>query len=263
MRTSSIATLDHGRSGPVCNCSIFLSPRGRSRIRDGQTRVDYRHHRSGRLVPRRAAAREGLRSVRHGAALERAQLVADRAPARSRHAEAGRSARSVVPAPADRRSAAARTLQPRGHVVRAGVVGSADADRRVQLAGRDAHARRGSPGRSDHPLLSGLVERDVRQGARGAADRDDAVLSAQPVRRVEGVRALHHGELPRELRPVCRVRHAVQSRVAAARPRVRHAQGDATASRGSSSGWPTSCRSATWTRIATGALPATTSARCG
>ena len=40
----------------------------------------------------------------------------------------------------------------------------------------------------DDPLLPGLVERDVRQGARGAADRDDAVLSAQPVRRVEGLR---------------------------------------------------------------------------
>ena len=60
--------------------------------------------------------------------------------------------------------------------------------------------------RSDDPLLSGVVERDVRQGARSAADRDDAVLSAQPVRRVEGVRALHHGQLPRELRPVRRAR---------------------------------------------------------
>ena len=30
----------------------------------------------------------------------------------------------------------------------------------------------------------------------------DAVLSAQPVRRLEGVRALHRGQLPRELRPV-------------------------------------------------------------
>ena len=49
---------------------------------------------------------------------------------------------------------------------------------------------------------------------------------AQPVRRVEGVRALHHGELPRELQPVCRVGHAVQPRVAAPRPRVRDAQGD-------------------------------------
>ncbi len=39
-----------------------------------------------------------------------------------------------------------------------------------------------------HPDLPGVVERDVRPGARGAADRADAVLPAQPVRRVEGVR---------------------------------------------------------------------------
>ena len=132
----------------------------------------------------------------------------------------------LVAAAADRRSAPARALQPRRDVVRAGVVGSADADRRVQRAGRDARARRDPPRRSQHQVLSGLVERDVRQGARGAADRADAVLSAQPVRRVEGVRALHHRELPRELQPVRRVGDAVQSRVAAARARVRDAQGD-------------------------------------
>ena len=45
-------------------------------------------------------------------------------------------------------------------------------------------------------LLPGVVERNVRQGSRSAPDRVDAVLSAQPVRRVEGLRALHHCELP-------------------------------------------------------------------
>ena len=79
--------------------------------------------------------------------------------------------------------AARRALQPRGDVVRAGVVGPADADRRVQLAGRDARARGHPPGRPEDPLLPGVVERDVRQGARGAADRADAVLPAQPLRR--------------------------------------------------------------------------------
>ena len=105
-----------------------------------------------------------------------------------------------------RRGQAARALQPRGDVVRAGVVGPADADRRVQLAGRHARARGGPPRRPVDQALSGLVERDVRQGPRGAADRADAVLSAQPVRRVEGVRALHHRQLPRELRAVRRAR---------------------------------------------------------
>ena len=37
------------------------------------------------------------------------------------------------------------------------------AHRRVQRAGRHPDARRGSPRRSDHQVLSGLVERDVRQ----------------------------------------------------------------------------------------------------
>ena len=103
--------------------------------------------------------------------------------------QAGRPARSALADPPDRRSAAARALQPRGDVVRAGVVGPAAAHRRVQLAGRDARARGDPPGRHVDPLLPGLVERDVRQGARGAADRADAVLSAQPVRRLEGATA--------------------------------------------------------------------------
>ena len=51
-------------------------------------------------------------------------------------------------------------------------------------------------------LLPGVLERDVRQGARDAADRDDAVLPALAVRRGEGLRPPHHGQLPRVLRPV-------------------------------------------------------------
>ena len=58
-----------------------------------------------------------------------------------------------------------------------------------------------------------------------AAERDDAVLPAQPVRRGQGLRPLDHGQLPRELRPVRLHRHPVQPRVAAPRHRVRDAQG--------------------------------------
>ena len=64
-----------------------------------------------------------------------------------------------------------RDLQPRRDVVRRGVVDPADADRRVHRRRRHADARgdaRGGPGGA---LLPGVVERDVRQGARGAADR--------------------------------------------------------------------------------------------
>ena len=58
----------------------------------------------------------------------------------------------------------------------------------------------------EHPLLPGVELRDVRQGARDAAERGDAVLSAQPLRGGEGLRPLDHGELPRELRPASRSR---------------------------------------------------------
>ena len=124
--------------------------------------------------------------VRRASATE---LLAHRAPARSHSAPARRPARSAVADSRDRRRAPARVLQPRRDVVRAGVVGSADADGRVQRAGRDPRRSRRSGRSTPDQVLPGVVERDVRQGARGAADRDDAVLSAQSLRRVEGVRA--------------------------------------------------------------------------
>ncbi len=49
---------------------------------------------------------------------------------------------------------------------------------------------------TEDSFLPGLVERDVRPGPRSSAERTDAVLSAQPLRGVESVRALHHGQLP-------------------------------------------------------------------
>ena len=51
-----------------------------------------------------------------------------------------------------------------------------------------------------------------------------AVPSAQPVRRGQGLRVLDDRELPRGVRPLRRERHPLQSRVAAARRDVRHAQ---------------------------------------
>ena len=47
---------------------------------------------------------------------------------------------------------------------------------------------------------------------RGAADRADALLPALALRRGEGVRAFHHGQLPRELRPARDERNPVQPR---------------------------------------------------
>ncbi len=66
------------------------------------------------------------------------------------------------------------------------------------------------------PLLPGVVERDVRQGPRGPADREHAVLPALALRRGQGLRPLHHGQLPRVLRPARDQRHPLQPRVARA-----------------------------------------------
>ena len=86
------------------------------------------------------------------------------------------------------------------------------------------------------PVLPGVVERDVRQGAGDAPDRGDAVPSPQPLRGGQGVRPLHHRELSRELRPVRGVGHSFQPRVAPARAGVRDAEDHATRWRGSARG---------------------------
>ena len=158
--------------------------------------TDYRNFRSGRVVPRRVPARQGLSRGWRRAPFVGAQPVAHRAPARPHRPPARRPAGSAVDPAADRRGAARRVLQPGGDVVRAGLVGHAAADRRVQQPGRDARARGHPPGQAGHALLSGQLERDVRQGARRTAERGHAVPPALALRRLEGLRALHHRELP-------------------------------------------------------------------
>ena len=107
------------------------------------------------------------------------------------------------------------------------------------------------------------LERDVRQGARDAADRDDAVLPALALRRGEGLRPLHHGQLPRVLRHAPVLGDPLQPRVArAAGSSSSRARSPGTRRR-SSSGSATSCGSATSTPSATGATRRTTSRRCG
>ena len=119
---------------------------------------------------------------------------------------------------------ARRGLQPRGDVVRADVVGAAGADGRVHGARRHAHARGHPPRQPEDTLLPGVVLRDVRQGPRGAAEREDALPPAQPLRRRQGLRPLHHRQLPRVLPHLRGQRHPLQPRVAPARQGVRHAQ---------------------------------------
>ena len=62
---------------------------------------------------------------------------------------------------------AARDLQPRGDVLRRGVLGPADADRRVHRNRRHPAARGDARGVPRGAVLPGVLERDVRQGARG------------------------------------------------------------------------------------------------
>ena len=93
---------------------------------------------------------------------------------------------------------------------------------------------------------------------RDAPERDDALLPAQPVRRREGLRPLHHRELPRVVRHVRLLRDPLQSRVAAARAGVRDAQGHRRRRPHQAGPGRPPARWATSTPGATGASPATT-----
>ena len=177
--------------------------------------------------------------------------------------QAGRPARPALADPDARGEPPAGGLQSGGPVLRADLVDPARAHRGVHRARRDALARCDPPGRPGHPLLPGVLERDVRQGARDAADRAHAVSPAQPLRRRQGVRPRHHRQLPRELRALRLLGHPVQPRVAAARARVRHAQGDGRRGPHQARSGSRSCAWATSTPGATGASPATTCRRCG
>ena len=108
------------------------------------------------------------------------------------------------------------------------------------------------------------LERDVRQGARGAADRDDAVLPA--LARTAWPRSTATSSRSTTASPTTCTRaqrHPLQPRVAAPRAGVRHAQDHVARGARSSSACATSCRWATSTPSATGATPRTTSRRCG
>ena len=239
--------------------SLFSCPR----VSPHEDGAHHRHHGAGRLLPRRAPARQGVQGVRRRAAQLHHAVRAHRAPRRPRRAPLGRSARPAFARRCDRRVRARRDLQPRRAELRADVVDAARAHRRVHRDGRDARARGLSQGRTEGALLPGQLERDVRPRGRDAADGDDAVLSAQPVRRGQGLRTLDHRELSRELRSLRGVRDPLQSREPAPRPRVRDAQGHGRRRAHQARPRHEKFASARSTRAATGASRATTSRRCG
>ena len=137
------------------------------------------------------------------------------------------------------------------------------AHRRARRRRRDRAARGDPRGRSRDSLLPGALERDLRRAARVAADRGDAALAADALRRREGVRALHRALVPPPLRPARLGRDPLQPRVAAAPAGVRPAQGCARCGRDLARPARASSGSATSTRDATGATRPTTCARCG
>ena len=115
----------------------------------------------------------------------------------------------------------------------------------------------------DVALLPGLQQRDVRQGPGRPADRDDALLAAQPLRRGQGLRLLGHGELPRKLRHACQQRHPLQPRDPPPRRDLRHPQDHPRRGRASRSACRRNSSSATSTPSATGAMRRNTWKRCG
>ena len=92
---------------------------------------------------------------------------------------------------------------------------------------------------------------------------DDAARPGDAVRRREGVRALHRQLVSPPVRPVRLLRDPLQPRVAAAAAASSCRARSRTERRRSPSACRTSSCSAISTRGATGATPATTSARCG
>ena len=146
-----------------------------------QARPDHGHHGPGRLLPGRAAARQGLRGPRHGPPRLDGEVRAHRAPARPHHAPPGRPARPPLAGRHAARLEARRGLQPRRDVVRRHLLDPADADRRVHRRRRHAAARVHPRGLPRRPLLPGLLERDVRQGrSRRRRPRRRRSIPARP-----------------------------------------------------------------------------------
>ena len=209
--------------------------------------ADHRDHGPGRLVSRRASAREGLRGLRHGAALLDRDLRADRASGRPDHARAGRSPRptSLISAleearPAEVYNLAAQSFVPtswRQPVLTAeftgvGVTRMLEAVRRV-----DPDIRFYQASSSE---MFGKV-REVPQNEQTPF----YPRSPYGVAKVYGhFITVNYRESYGLYR---RLGNPLQPRVASARARVRDAEGRATASRASSSVSPTSFASATST----------------
>ena len=167
-----------------------------------------------------------------------------------------RPARPALAGRRDEGVRAGRDLQPRGDVVRGDVLEPADADRASSPAlgvTRMLEAMREvCPEARFYQASSSEMFGKVRETP---AERADALLPAQPLRRRQGLRPLHHRQLPRELRPLRLLRDPLQPREPPPRPRVRHPQDHPRGRRDQARPGRRSCASATSTPGATGASP--------
>ena len=230
----------------------------RTTMRMAEASAHHGDHRPGRLLPGGAPLERGLRGHRDGEAFVHGELRAHRHDPGPADPCAGRPARRGVSHRDPPRAPARRGLQPRRPVVRPDFVEPAGAHGRDHCSRCDPHARRDQDRGPRDPLLPGVVFRDVREGPGGPTDREHAVLPAKPLRGGQGLRALDHRQLPRELRAPRVVGDPLQPRQPAARSRVRGAEGLPRRRTHRAAGSTTSCRWATSTPSATGDSPATT-----
>ncbi len=233
----------------------------------------HRHHRPGRLLPGRPSPHPGLPGLRPHPRPEQPEAPRRRSrpPRRSRSSSATCSTRPRSSAPSRRSSPTRSTTSPpsassrlswnqpelTGEITGLGVLRVLEAIRIVTGA---TPSRSGGAGGIKFYQASSSEMFGTRHA--DAAERADRLPAAQPLRRRQGLRPLHHGQLPRELRHLRLLGHPLQPRVAAARHGVRHPQRSPTPSPASS--WA-SRRSSCWatsTPSATGATPATTSGPC-
>ncbi len=204
---------------------------GRSRCRSTgwswrcrEARPDHRHQRAGRQLPRRAPAREGLRGPRPRPRLDRpaASSGSSRSPTGSPSTPATCSTR-------DRWSTCCADSNP-DEVYNLAAMSSVAESWRLAVATAEYTAvgvtrllegiREACPEARFYQASSSEMFGRARETPQSETH---ALLPAQPLRRRQGLRPLHHRQLPRELRPPRELRDPLQPRISAARRLLRHA----------------------------------------
>ena len=209
-------------------------------FRRDEASADHRHHRSGRPAPGRVPRRQGLPGVRPRPGPEQPQ-----GPARAGGEPRPRAGRGRPPGPVvahrrGRAGAARRGLQPRRDQLRRSCRSSSPSSPPTSPASACcACSRRSGSSAAPRTTRSASTRRRRRRCSARCARRRrprDAVPPALAVRRRQGVRPRHDGELPRV------VRHCTRRRGSASTTRARGAASSSsparspTAWRASSSG---------------------------